>query len=131
MKAIAAFGGFSVDDQEVAKRFYTQTLGLQLIDDKMGLRFGLPGGGELFVYGKPDHEPAVFTVFNVVVEDIGATVDELSGKGVNMERYDNINIPGAGQQDEKGILRGKEAGMGPDIAWFKDPAGNILALLES
>jgi catechol 2,3-dioxygenase-like lactoylglutathione lyase family enzyme len=120
----------SVDDPAAARKFYTETLGLHLIDDKMGMQFGLPGGGELFVYEKPDHEPAVYTTFNLVVDDIDVAMDELNAKGVNFEKYDNLNIPDAPAQDEKGVLRGKAASMGPDIAWFKDPAGNIIALMS-
>ncbi|WP_327036874.1 VOC family protein [Microbacterium sp. CH12i] len=84
----------------------------------------LPKGGSVLVYPKGDHQPAAFTILNFPVEDVDAVVDELLAKGVTMERYD-----GAGQ-DEKGIARGKSVGRGPDIAWFKDPAGNILSVLS-
>jgi catechol 2,3-dioxygenase-like lactoylglutathione lyase family enzyme len=130
MSIVSAFGSFSVDDIGAAKTFYTETLGLKLTDDKMGLQFELPGGGNLFVYDKPDHQPAVFTVLNLVVDDIDGAVDELTSKGVTFEHYDNIpDIPA--KPDEKGIIRGKAAGMGPDIGWFKDPAGNVVAVMES
>jgi predicted enzyme related to lactoylglutathione lyase len=125
--ALSTFSGFSVDDMKKAKEFYVDKLGLVVSDESMGLQLELPGGAQLFVYEKPDHQPATFTVLNFVVADIDDTVDHLvSEHGVVMERYDNM--PAA--PDEKGILRGKAANQGPDIAWFKDPAGNILAVLE-
>jgi catechol 2,3-dioxygenase-like lactoylglutathione lyase family enzyme len=122
----AVFSGFSVDDIEKAKEFYTKTLGLTLKNGEMGLTFSLPGGGELFIYTKPDHTPANYTALNFVVDDIDAAVDELTKRGVAFEHYDNMPM----QQDEKGIARGLAANMGPDIAWFKDPAGNVLAVLH-
>lgn len=122
----AAFSGLSVDNIEAAKQFYGDALSLKLADDSMGLRWQLPGGGELFMYEKPNHEPASYTVLNFVVDDIDATVDELVEKGVVFERYDDMPV----KPDEKGILRGRRANQGPDIAWFKDPAGNILAVLQ-
>lgn len=123
MEAKAAFSGFSVDDQAKAKDFYVYVLGLKLIDESMGLRLGLPGGsGEVFAYPKSDHSPASFTILNFVVEDIDAAANALRTKGVTFEQYDNLT-------DEKGIARGKSKNMGPDIAWFKDPAGNILSIL--
>lgn len=127
LQARTAFGGFSVNDLAKAKAFYVDTLGLKLVDDKMGLQLELPGGGQLFIYDKPDHQPATFTILNFVVDDIDEAVDHLvSDHSIAFERYDNM----PGDQDEKGILRGKAAGMGPDIAWFKDPAGNILAIMS-
>lgn len=126
LKARAAFSGLSVKNLQEAKRFYTETLGLTLSDEAMGLQLQLPGGGTLFIYQKDDHQPAVFTVLNFVVDNIDETVDALKGMGVNLERYDNL--PAA--QDAKGILRGLAAHQGPDIAWFKDPAGNILSVLQ-
>jgi len=125
-EAKAAFGGVSVDDLSKAKQFYTQTLGLELEDETMGLQLKLPGGGSLFIYDKADHVPATFTFLNFVVENIDEEVDALSKSGVTFEQYDNI----PGGQDEKGIARGLDANHGPDIAWFKDPAGNILAVLQ-
>jgi catechol 2,3-dioxygenase-like lactoylglutathione lyase family enzyme len=122
----AAFSGFSVDDLAAAKKFYTETLGLILANEEMGLQLQLPGGGTVFVYDKPDHQPASFTILNFAVDDIDAAVDELGKAGVQFEHYDNM--PAA--QDEKEILRGRAANQGPDIAWFKDPAGNILAVLQ-
>jgi catechol 2,3-dioxygenase-like lactoylglutathione lyase family enzyme len=125
-KAQAAFAGISVNDLAAAKEFYTKTLGLELTDDKMGLQLELPGGGGLFVYDKPDHQPATYTALNFVVSDIDAAVDALNEAGVKFEHYDNMPF----EQDDKGIARGLAAGQGPDIAWFKDPAGNILAVLQ-
>jgi catechol 2,3-dioxygenase-like lactoylglutathione lyase family enzyme len=125
-KAQAAFSGLSVDDQAKAKDFYTKTLGLELSDESMGLNFKLPGGGGLFIYPKDDHQPATFTVLNFVVEDIDAAVDKLTASGVKFEHYDNMPA----KPDDKGILRGLAANQGPDIAWFKDPAGNILSVLQ-
>lgn len=123
----AAFSGLSVDDLNKAKEFYTQILGLTLSDETMGLQFQLPGGGTLFIYPKADHQPATYTVLNFVVENIDEAVDELTRSGVKFERYDNM----PGMQDQKGIARGRSANQGPDIAWFKDPAGNILAVLQN
>jgi catechol 2,3-dioxygenase-like lactoylglutathione lyase family enzyme len=125
-KAAAAFAGISVDDLSKAKEFYTKTLGLKLSDDKMGLQLELPGGGGLFVYDKQDHQPATYTALNFVVSDIDTAVDALTEAGVKFEHYDNMPL----KQDDKGIARGLAAGQGPDIAWFKDPAGNILAVLQ-
>jgi len=127
-KANAVFSGFSVDNLEKAKEFYTKTLGLELEDDKMGLQFKLPGGGSLFVYDKPDHQPATYTALNFVVANIDEAVDELANSGVKFEHYDNLDLPA--KPDDKGILRGLSVGQGPDIAWFKDPAGNILSVLQ-
>jgi len=128
MKALSSFSGFSVDDQEAAKEFYSEILGLKLVDEKMGLTFDLPGGGKVFIYEKDNHEPATYTALNFVVDDIDKSVDELVVGGVKMEHYDLGN---GATPDEKGILRGRAANMGPDIAWFKDPAGNILAVLQN
>lgn len=130
MKLLAAFSGFSINDQEKAKDFYTRIIGLDLVDENMGLRFRLPYGGMLFLYEKPNHEAATYTILNLIVEDIDDAVDELVGKGVEFEIYDNV-MPGAPKQDKKGVLRSPDPEKyGPSIAWFKDPAGNILALLE-
>src|SRR5581483_5067977 len=112
-KALASFSGFSVNDLEKAKEFYTQILGLQLVDDKMGLNFELPGGGKLFIYPKDDHQPATYTVLNFVVENIDEAVDALTQKGIKFEHYDSEQM----KTDEKGIARGLAAKMGPDIAW--------------
>lgn len=125
-RAQAAFSGISVDDLDKAKHFYVDTLGLQLDDETMGLQFKLPGGGGLFIYPKDGHQPATFTVLNFVVENIDEAVDALTDQGVQFERYDNM----PGQQDDKGIARGLSTNQGPDIAWFKDPAGNILSVIQ-
>lgn len=125
-RAQAAFSGFSVDDLIKAKQFYTQVIGLVIDDETMGLQFKLPGGGSLFIYQKDDHSPASFTVLNLVVENIDEAVDELKRLSVSFEIYDSM----PGQQDEKGIARGIKANQGPDIAWFKDPSGNILSVLQ-
>lgn len=126
LKAQAAFSGFSVNDLAKAKQFYTEVLGLELENEEMGLQVKLPNGGSLFIYPKEDHQPATFTILNFVVEDIDQAVDELTQQSVSFERYDNMS----GQQDDKGIARGLSANQGPDIAWFKDPAGNILSVLQ-
>ena len=120
------FSSFSVDDAAKAKEFYTQTLGLDVkeIPGMDGLlRINSKDGNNLMIYQKPGHVPATFTVFNFHVKDVEKTVDELTKKGVSFEIYD---MPGF-KTDNKGISRGE--GM-PTIAWFKDPAGNILSILE-
>jgi catechol 2,3-dioxygenase-like lactoylglutathione lyase family enzyme len=121
-----AFSGFSVDNEDEAKAFYTNTLGLELVDEQMA-RFKLPGGGTVFAYPKPNHEPATFTILNFVVENIDEAVDELKAQGVNFEHYDSLS----GLQDEKGIMRSAGKNTGPSIAWFKDPAGNILSVIQA
>ncbi|HVA10666.1 MAG TPA: VOC family protein [Candidatus Dormibacteraeota bacterium] len=125
--ALAGFSGLSVNDLGKAKQFYTETLGLKLDDEKMGLQLQLPGGGKLFIYPKDDHQPASYTALNFVVENIDEAVDELVSSGVSFEHYDNMS----GKQDEKGVMRGIQANQGPDIAWFKDPAGNIISILQA
>jgi catechol 2,3-dioxygenase-like lactoylglutathione lyase family enzyme len=118
-----AFSGFAVDDIEKAKEFYGETLGLRttVLDEEFGLlNLDLAGDRGTLIYQKPDFTPATYTILNFPVDDIDEAVDELSGRGVRFERYDNF------EQDEKGIARGQ----GPSIAWFKDPAGNILSVLE-
>ena len=119
-----AFSGFSVNDLSKAKDFYTKTLGLQVEDGVGGVHIRLPGGGMVWMYPKPNHQPATYTILNFKVDDIDAAVDDLTGRGVSFERY--AGIPA----DSKGILRGIASKRGPDIAWFKDPAGNILSVLE-
>ena len=115
-----AFSGFSVDDVPQARTFYEQTLGLRVAEENGMLHLHLAGGHAVLVYPKENHVPATYTVLNFPVDDVEAVVDELTGRGVRFERY-----PGF-EQDDKGIARGQ----GPDIAWFTDPAGNILAVLE-
>jgi predicted enzyme related to lactoylglutathione lyase len=121
-----AFSTFSVNDMAVAEGFYGQTLGIVTEKDEMGLRLKL-AGTDVFIYQKADHVPATFTVLNFIVDDIEQAIDELTAQGITMEQYSNPDMP----QDERGILRGSKVGMGPDIAWFKDPAGNVLAVLQS
>jgi len=124
-KPKAAFSGFSVNDLQAAKTFYSEKLGLKVEDDGVGARLHLPGGGEVFTYPKQDHQPATFTILNFRVDDIDAAVDDLTRRGVSFERYDN-----GPKQDAKGILRGRAQNRGPDIAWFKDPAGNVLSVIQ-
>lgn len=123
---LAIFSGFSVKDLEVAKKFYADTLGLQVDSDDMGLHLKLPVGGSIYVYQKADHMPASYTMLNLEVPNIDEAVDELASKGVQFEHYDDMPAP----QDEKGILRGLAAQHGPDIAWFTDPSGNIISVLQ-
>jgi predicted enzyme related to lactoylglutathione lyase len=121
-KDTRAVSSFSVDDVQQAKSFYGETLGLPVSDSEMGtLRLQLAGDTEIMIYPKPDHVPATFTVLNFLVDDIDKAVDELIARGVRFERYDHIPA------DEKGIARGD----GPQIAWFTDPAGNVLAVLQT
>jgi len=118
--------GFSVRDTTEAKRFYGETLGLEHEEGMGGiLTLKFANGGRTFVYPKPNHEPATFTVMNIIVSDIEKAVDDLRAKSVTFEQYD-----GDLQTDEKGIAWGKKVNMGPNIAWFKDPSDNILSLLE-
>ena len=119
-----AFSGFAVDDVEQARRFYTETLGLRVTDVEVDydlLTLHLAGDCTVLIYPKPDHTPASFTILNFPVDDVEAAVDELAGRGVAFERYEGM------PQDEKGIMRAN----GPDIAWFKDPAGNVLSVLKA
>jgi predicted enzyme related to lactoylglutathione lyase len=118
-----AFSGFAIDDLEKAREFYGETLGVntEVLDEENGLlQLHLAGGRDTLAYVKPDFKPATYTILNFAVEDVDAAVDELTSRGVTFEKYDGF------EQDEKGIARNG----GPDIAWFKDPAGNILAVLE-
>ena len=125
-KAKSAFSGFSVSDLAKAKAFYGETLGLPINADGVGARLQLPAGGSVFVYPKADHQPATFTILNFVVDDIDAAVDDLTGRGVRFEHYDREP-----KTDEKGILRGRAQNRGPDIAWFKDPSGNFLSVVQN
>lgn len=123
-KDTKAFAGFSVDDPEAARHFYGDVLGIEVEDGEMGgiLILHLGGGGPpAIAYPKPHHEPASFTILNFPVDDVETAVDALTAKGVKFEHYGG-DLP----QDEKGIMRGH----GPDIAWFKDPAGDILSVLS-
>ncbi|MFZ8758152.1 VOC family protein [Microbacterium sp. HMH0099] len=119
-----AFSGFSVDDLDAARRFYQDTLGLdvEVLEGSGFLQLTLGSGGRVLVYGKLNHEPASFTVLNFPVDDIDAAVDDLTARGVDTKIYDDAEFP----TDSRGIMRE----MGPAIAWFRDPAGNVLAVLE-
>jgi predicted enzyme related to lactoylglutathione lyase len=126
-KDSSAFSSYSVDDLAAAKQFYSDVLGCTVEEDQMGLQLSFPNGHTVFLYQKDNHIPATFTVLNFLVPSVDAAIDELTSQGIPMERYDNMPAP----QDDKGVLRGKQAGMGPDIAWFKDPAGNVLAVTSA
>jgi catechol 2,3-dioxygenase-like lactoylglutathione lyase family enzyme len=117
-----AFSGFSVDDIPRAKEFYATTLGLEVTEENGMLTLHLAGDRPTLVYPKPDHTPASFTILNFPVEDIEAAVDELTKRGVSFERYEGTDL----ETDERGIFRGG----GPPIAWFKDPAGNVLSVIQ-
>jgi predicted enzyme related to lactoylglutathione lyase len=115
-----AFSGFSVDDVPKAKKFYSETLGLNVSEEYGMLTLHIVGDRNVLVYPKPDHVPAAFTILNFPVEDIDKAVDQLIERGVRFQRYDGLDV------DEKGIFRGG----GPLIAWFADPAGNVLSVLQ-
>jgi predicted enzyme related to lactoylglutathione lyase len=118
-----AYPGFAVKDLGAAKEFYGEKLGLDVSEEEMGnLTLRLPGGASVLIYPKDDHVPAVFTILNFQVDDVDKAVDELVSAGLKTERYDELGI----ETDEKGIFRGE----GPTIAWFTDPSGNILSVLE-
>ncbi len=116
-----AFSGFSVDDIDRARDFYEGTLGLNVTEENGMLGLHIANGGDIMAYPKPDHTPASFTILNFPVDDIDQSVDDLTGLGIEMVRYEGMD------QDEKGIMRGDN---GPPIAWFLDPAGNVLSVLE-
>jgi catechol 2,3-dioxygenase-like lactoylglutathione lyase family enzyme len=115
-----AYSGFAVDDVQKAREFYGDTLGLKTSEEHGMLTLHIAGDRATLVYPKPDHSPADYTILNFPVDDIDKTVDELSARRVRFERYDGF------EQDEKGIARGE----GPYIAWFRDPAGNVLSVLQ-
>lgn len=116
-----AFSGFAVDDIDGARQFYGDTLGMRVSDAEMGLlALHIEGSRDILIYPKPDHMPATYTILNFPVDDIDAAVDELTRRGVEFLRYEGFD------QDEKGVSRG----MGPQIAWFADPAGNVLSVLQ-
>jgi catechol 2,3-dioxygenase-like lactoylglutathione lyase family enzyme len=121
---ISTFSGFSVRDLGEAKEFYGDKLGLSLTNSIGGIKISLPRGGEAWFYAKEDHQPSSYTILNFVVSSIDEAIDDLKGKGIKIEFY-----PGS-PQNKKGIMPGKAMDMGPDIAWFKDPSGNILSVLE-
>jgi catechol 2,3-dioxygenase-like lactoylglutathione lyase family enzyme len=117
-----AFSGFAVPDIAAAKEFYGGVLGLAVSEDNGLLTLHIAGDRPVLVYPKPDHEPATYTILNFPVEDVDAAVDRLMAAGVRFEVYDSDDL----RTDERGVLRGE----GPTIAWFRDPAGNILSVLE-
>ncbi|HWZ66170.1 MAG TPA: VOC family protein [Patescibacteria group bacterium] len=119
-----AFSGFSVNDLAKAKEFYGQALGLEVEGTSMGLKLKIAGRENIFVYQKDDHTPATYTILNFPVTDIDQAVEDLKAKGIKFEHYDNMT-------DDKGIARGIATNRGPDIAWFKDPAGNVLSVLTN
>jgi extradiol dioxygenase family protein len=122
LKNTKAFSSFSVKDLDEAKRFYGQTLGLEVSESDEGLILQTKGHIDVFIYPKPDHTPATFTVLNFVVDDVDRAVDELTKMGVRFQIYDKGEL----KTDDRGIFQGK-----PKIAWFKDPAGNFLSILEN
>ncbi|MBA3432020.1 MAG: VOC family protein [Actinobacteria bacterium] len=122
LKDTKAFSGFSVDDIEKAKDFYGQTLGIEVTESNGLLELHFQGGNNMLIYPKDNHEPATFTILNFPVADVEGAVKELKNRGVRVETYD---VPGM-KTDEEGVFRGQ----GPTIAWFKDPAGNILSVIE-
>ena len=115
-----AYSGFSVNDVQKAKQFYGETLGLRVSEQNGMLTLHIAGDRDTLVYPKDDHTPATFTILNFPVDDVDRTVEELTERGVRFERYEGSD------QDEKGVFRGG----GPLIAWFKDPAGNILSVIQ-
>ena len=117
-----AFSGFSANDIPKAKEFYGRTLGLKVSESNGLLTLHLAGGNNVLIYPKPNHTPATFTVLNFPVDDVDQAVDELTKRGVRFEIYDLPEI----KTDKKGMMRGN----GPTIAWFKDPSGNILSVIE-
>ncbi len=117
-----AFSGFSVNDSQKAKEFYGRTLGLEVSESNGLLNLHLAGGATVLIYPKPNHTPATFTILNFPVDNVDKAVDELTKRGVRFEIYNQPNL----KTDERGVFRGG----GPVIAWFKDPAGNILSVLE-
>jgi predicted enzyme related to lactoylglutathione lyase len=118
-----AFSGFSANGIPKAKEFYGRTLGLKVSESNGLLTLHLAGANNVLIYPKPNHAPAKFTVLNFPVKDVDQAVDELTKRGIRFEIYDLPDI----KTDKKGIMRGK----GPTIAWFKDPAGNILSVIEA
>ena len=124
MNISGAYSGFAVTDLAAARDFY-RSLGVEVVEVPEGLDLQIPAGGHVFVYPKPDHEPAGFTVFYVEVPDIDAAIDELAGLGIEPLRYEGF------PQDEKGVLRGRAAERGPDIAWILDPSRNVVAVAQS
>jgi catechol 2,3-dioxygenase-like lactoylglutathione lyase family enzyme len=117
-----AFSGFAANDIDAERAFYADTLGLEVTEEHGILTLHLAGGGKVIVYPKPEHTPAEFTVLNFPVDDVESTVDALTGRGVRFERYEGTDV----ETDPKGVFRGG----GPLIAWFTDPSGNVLSVIE-
>ena len=125
-KDAKVFSSFSVDDVAKAKTFYANTLGLTVTDSMGGLNLNMQGEDRVFIYPKDSHAPATYTVLNFLVPDIDRAVDDLTKLGIQFETYDTDMI----KTDEKGIARSTDPSQGPSIAWFKDPAGNFLSVIE-
>lgn len=123
-KPLQTYNGFSINNLAAAKQFYSEVLGLQVTEEGPGMRIQHLGGGSAIAYVKDDHEPASYTVMNLEVPNIDEAVNNLREAGVQFERYTGMS------QDEQGVMRGLSSGEGPDIAWFKDPSGNILSVLQ-
>jgi catechol 2,3-dioxygenase-like lactoylglutathione lyase family enzyme len=119
-KDTKAFSGFAVDDVDKAREFYSETLGLEVSEENGMLTLKIAGDRPTLVYPRPDHTPAEYTILNFPVDDIDQAVDDLTARGVRFEHYEGF------EQDERGIMRGQ----GPPIAWFKDPAGNVLSVIQ-
>jgi catechol 2,3-dioxygenase-like lactoylglutathione lyase family enzyme len=115
-----AFSGFAVDDVEAARAFYSDTLGLRTSEQHGIMTLHIAGGRDVIVYARPNHVPAQYTILNFPVDDVEQAVDDLTARGITFQRYEGFD------QDEKGIMRGN----GPDIAWFTDPAGNVLSVIR-
>lgn len=122
LKNAPAFTSFSVNDLKKAKDFYSRTLGVEVAESEEGLELHVAGGHNVFLYPKPNHAPATYTVFNFRVDDVGRAVDELAKRGVKFEIYDEPQL----KTDNRGIMRDAKRA----IAWFKDPAGNILSVVQ-
>lgn len=118
-----SFSGFSTNDISAAKEFYNQTLGINATEENGMLTLHLENDKTVLIYPKNDHVPATYTVLNFIVNDLDAAMEEMKGKGIVFEQYENLT-------DENGVARGIARHQGPDIAWFKDPAGNILSVLK-
>lgn len=121
-----AFSSYSVSNKTEALQFYGDVLGCDLEEISEGITLHFPNGHTVFLYEKLDHEPAGYTVLNFPVDDIDTTIEDLEIKGIEMLMFEDLPI----EQDGKGVLRGKAAGMGPNMAWFKDPSGNVISVLE-
>ena len=121
-----SFSSFSVNSIQEAKDFYSGTLGIKVTETEEGIQLDVENSDPVFIYPKDDHEPATFTVLNLNVDDIEEAVDELTDRGITFESYE-----GEMETDEKGIFRGADTGKGPNIAWFKDPAGNFISVIEN